>query len=76
MPARRLGDIPLRYSTAVRLDERDRQQLEKLAVDNDLPRNALIRLAVRQFLAQNVNPPAETTSPKAQKRTATPELGR
>lgn len=57
MPAKRIGDIPLTFSTGVRLDERDRQQLEKLAVDSDVPRNALIREAVRQFLTQSVKPP-------------------
>lgn len=51
MPRERIGDVPLTFSTGVRLDERDRQQLEQLAIEKQMPRNALIREAIREFLS-------------------------
>ncbi len=55
MPKQRIGDIPLAFSTGVRLDQRDRQQLEQLAQEKQMPRNALIREAIREFLSQPHN---------------------
>jgi predicted transcriptional regulator len=55
MPKQRIGDIPLAFSTGVRLDQRDRQQLEQLAQEKQMPRNALIREAIRKFLSQPHN---------------------
>lgn len=52
MPRQRIGDDPLAFSTGVRLDERARQQLEQLAQDKKMPRNALIREAIREFLSR------------------------
>lgn len=53
MPRQCIGDIPLLFSTGVRLDERDRKQLEQLAREKQIPRNALIREAIRHFLSQS-----------------------
>jgi predicted transcriptional regulator len=55
MPRPRIGDIPLTFSTGVRLDQRDRQQLEQLALKKQMTRNALIREAIREFLFQHHN---------------------
>lgn len=51
MPRTRIGDAPLAFSTGVRLDQRDRQQLEQLALKKQTTRNALIREAIREFLS-------------------------
>lgn len=53
MPRQPIGDIPLTFSTGVRFDQRDRQQLEQLALKKQITRNALIREAVREFLSQH-----------------------
>lgn len=55
MPAKLLGNTPLIFSTGVRFDINDRQKLDRLAVDKNISRNALIREAVRQFLSRELS---------------------
>lgn len=61
-----IGDVTKDYMLRVRMDERDRERLERLAAHHELPEAAVVRLLIKQ--AADALPTAQPPAPKPKGR--------